>query len=321
MRWWPAVVVVAGTVLGTLVGPSVLAEPVERPAPAGSAGLSGGRIGSGPVPGRLATAPKVAAAAGSRTVQAHYAAPARDSAGQIAIDRTLDVIIARGSSVYSYLLYSRAGYDSARDWQALPAFLTAARSRGVRVQVTLTPPASTSNNAHPCSADQLLPFRGRYDIWMAEIGKLARQHPNLTAVVMDDFSYSMANRQGARCRTFRPGTLTRWRGILRRNAGRSVEVMPVLYLHDMVGATAIYPSIRREAPAVVWPYVSIGESVMPSHYRAIRNASSPRPKVHVMVYAAPFRGRVPTATTIRREVRMATQLGAAGVVLYQQPLH
>jgi hypothetical protein len=302
----------------------VLAEPADRPvtslvAPVPGRGWSAG----GTVSGRPAQQATVAATAGatSRTVQAHYAAPARDTAGRIDVERTLDAIIERGSTVYSYLLYSRAGYNSARDWQTLPEFLSAARVRGVRVQVTLTPPASTSNNAHPCSADQLLPYRGRYDAWMAQIGALARQHPNLTAVVMDDYGYSATNHRGARCRTFAPGTITRWRGILRGAAGRDVQVMPVLYLHDMVGAGAIYPSIRREAPAVVWPYVSIGEGVMRQHYRAIRNASTPKPMLHVMVYAAPFRDRVPTESTVRQEVAMAKRLGAAGVVLYQQPLY
>jgi hypothetical protein len=280
----------------------------------------------GPTPGSSmdggsATAPKsLAARARGATVQAHYAAPVRVRDGGIDIEATLDEIIARGSNTYNYLIYSRAGYRSERDWNALPAFLTAAERRAVQVHVTLTPPASTSNNASPCSADQLLPFQGDYDRWMAGLGRLAGSHANLVAVVMDDYAYSATNKPDARCRVFAPGALARWSRILQTTAGRPLPVMPVLYLHDMVGPKAIYPSIRAEAPFVVWPYTSIGEDAMPDQYRAVRSATQVKPVVYVMVYAKRFRDRTPTEATVRSEVATAKRLGAAGVVLYQQPL-
>lgn len=314
MRVRAAVTIAVGVVIAVAISPPVQAEPGIGPGAGARRIATAGRAPSSTTP------PTPGSAANSETVQAHYAAPLRRENGSIDVESTLDEIIARGSVIYSYLIYSRAGYRAAQDWASLPGFLKAAERRGVRVHVTLTPPASTSNNAHPCSADQLLPFKGSYDTWMAQIGRLARAHRNLTAVVMDDYAYSTTNRPQARCRTFAPGTLTRWTRILRAQAGRSVRVMPVMYLHDMVGANAVYPSIRHEAPAVVWPYTSIGQNAMPAQYRAVRNASRVKPAVYVMVYAIPFRGRQPTAATVRAEVSMARRLGAAGVVVYQQPL-
>ncbi|MFZ0159577.1 MAG: hypothetical protein WAL50_11155 [Kineosporiaceae bacterium] len=256
----------------------------------------------------------------SATVQVHYAAPSRTADGVIDAARTLDAIKARGSRVYFYLLYPHAGYDSTRDWQSLLAFLVAARARGISVHVTLTPPSSTSSWFAPCSANLLRPFGGRYDTWMVELGRLARHHANLSAVVMDDYAYSATNRPRASCRSFAPGTLTRWNSILTRFAGRRLRVLPVLYLHDLTGVRGIYPSIKKEAPEVVWPFTAIGSHEMKTQYRAILKAA-PTIRAHVMVYAAPYKGRIPTAATIREEMGMARRLGAAGVVIYQQPLH
>jgi len=321
MRVLRAATVGLAVAAGLAVAPSVQGDPMAGPAPAPPAVSTIQRVAAN-APDSSSPNGSSAQAVRTRgaTVQAHYAAPVRVDDGGIDIEATLDEIIGRGSTIYNYLLYSRAGYRSERDWNALPAFLAAAERRAVLVHVTLTPPASTSNNASPCSADQLLPFQGNYDRWMAGIGALARNHANLVAVVMDDYAYSATNRADARCRVFAPGTLARWSRILRTTAGRPMRVMPVLYLHDLVGPKAIYPSIRAEAPAVVWPYTSIGENAMPDQYRAVRSATRVKPVVYVMVYAKSFRGRTPTAATISSEVAMARSLGAAGVVLYQQPL-
>lgn len=314
MRWWTTTLMAVSALGLTLFSPPVQAEPVTRPG--GNGAVSAWSVDTVGRPARTVSA----AAATARTVQTHYASPIRDARGYVDASRTLDAIVSRGSAVYSYLIYPQAGYDSAKDWAALPGFLAEARRRQVRVQVMLTPPASTSHATNPCSADRLLPYGGRYDVWMAEIGRLARVNWNLVSVAMDDYAYSSTNRPGAICRSFAPGTITRWTSILRATSGRSIPVMPVLYLHDLIGSRATYASIRHEAPHVVWPYVSIGETVMKAQYRAIRNAYSPSPKVHVMVYAAPFRSRTPTARTIAWETGMARRLGAPGVIIYQQPL-
>lgn len=321
MRVLRAAAVAVAVAAGLVVAPSVQSDPLAGPAPAPPAVSALQQVvANAPDSNSQNGSSAQAVRARGATVQAHYAAPVRVDDGGIDIEATLDEIIARGSNIYNYLIYSRAGYRSERDWNALPALLTAAERRAVLVHVTLTPPASTSNNARPCSADQLLPFQGDYDRWMAELGRLARNHANLVAVVLDDYAYSATNKPDARCRVFAPGTLARWSRILRTAASRPIPVMPVLYLHDMVGPKAIYPSIRAEAPAVVWPYTSIGENAMPDQYRAVRSATRVKPVVYVMVYAKKFRTRTPTEATIRSEVAMARQLGAAGVILYQQPL-
>ncbi|MBL8929219.1 MAG: hypothetical protein JNL54_03745 [Kineosporiaceae bacterium] len=266
-------------------------------------------------------APKAApkAPTTSSTIQVHYAAPVRTSSRVIDIVRTLDRVRAKGSRTYSYLIYPRAGYRSAQDWATLPAFLAAAKARGIAVQVTLTPPSSTSSLAAPCTADMLLPYKGRYDVWMAELGKLARKHANLTAVMMDDYSYSSTNRLGTVCPSFPPGTLTRWNAILTKNAGRPLRVLPVLYLRDLASKRAIYPFIKKEAPAIVWPFTQIGSGLLEQQYKAIMK-NHPTLKVWVMVYATGYKGQVPTPATVAAEIATAKRLKAPGVVIYQEKL-
>lgn len=320
---WVATVVGVVTALGTLqlaqlagpTGPTDLPDRTEATRPAG-ARVSDDSLRAVAPPSRPATATP---APTGRTVQVHYAAPRRTPSGAIDVTRTLDEIVARGSTVYSYLIYSRAGYRSAQDWSRLPAFLVAARARGIGVQVTLTPPSSTSSDGAPCSADLLSPYRGDYEAWMRELGRLARRHPNLLAVVMDDYAYSAPGGMGATCSTFPRGTLTRWRRTLRTYAHRPIPVLPVLYLHDLTGPGAIYAAIAREAPVVVWPYTSIGSGRMTAQYAAIR-AVHPELAIYVLVYAAPYKGDAPTVATVHREVAAARALGAAGVVIYQEPL-
>jgi len=272
------------------------------------------------VASRTAASAGPTAGAASATVQIHYAAPIRTATGDIDLVRTINAIKARGSRVYSYLIYPKAGYNSARDWAALPAFLAKARARGVFVQVTLTPPSSTSTIGNPCSADRLLPYKGRYDQWMTAIGRLARTHPNLTGVVMDDYSYGSSNRDNIVCPSFNAGTIGRWNAILTRYARRPLKVMPVLYLRDLVGKHPIYPYFAKDTPAVVWPFTQIGSGLMAQQYVLIKKAN-PKLVVHVMVYAAPFKGFPPTPRSIRDEISTARRLRAPAVVVYQQPLH
>jgi len=253
------------------------------------------------------------------TPSSHYAAPIRLADGTIDAARTLAVVQSRGSDTYSYLLYPRAGYTSALDWSTLPAFLSEARRLGLKVTLDLTPPSSTSSSAAPCSADLLLPYRGRYDTWMREIGTLARTNPNLVRVNMDDYAYSSTNRPGTICPSFAPGTLTRWNAILTANAGRPLKVAPVLYLADLVGGNAIYPSIKREAPVIVWPYTS-DRTISPlgREYDSIK-ALYPGSTVESMLLCKTWRWRTYTDAGLAIEVGQARSRGSK-IVYYQQAL-
>lgn len=320
----------AATVAGCLVA-AVITQmtpaQAETTVPADGVGSFGSvsvgkapRPPRGPVPGVTPKSTPATPTSRSRTLQVHYAAPVRTASGVIDIVRTLERVTARGSRTYSYLIYPRAGYRPAQDWRTFPAFLAAAQARGINVHITLTPPFTTSTDDAPCTANRLLPFRGNYDTWMREIGKLAKRFPNLTAVAMDDFAYDTTIRDPNRCNLFAPGTITRWKGILRTQAGRPISVMPVLYFRDVAGRRAIYPAIKSETTEVIWPFTQIGSGLLEQQYLLIRK-EQPKLKIYVMVYANGFKGVVPTPATIRSEVAAAKRLGAAGVIVYQESLN
>ena len=325
---WTATLGPAVTCAAASVIPAQAESGITRPgggATAGgvSVGAAPGSVTLGPAPGTLSTGARTAARAAvtvpGATMQTHYAAPLRSADGTVDAARTLDAIRARGSRTYSYLIYPKAGYHAERDWATLPAFLVAARARGIKVTVTLTPPATTSTLLQPCSSNLLKPFGGRYDTWMLELGRLARRHPNLAAVAMDDYAYSSTKRASTPCPVFAPGTITRWNGILTRFAGRPLRVIPVMYLRDILGGRATYWSIQHEAPEIIWPYTESGEGLMTEQYAKIKKYA-PKTRVHVMVYATKFRNTVPTPAAVRQEIATAHRLRPASVVIYQQRL-
>lgn len=251
--------------------------------------------------------------------QLHYAAPARTADGRIDVARTLDELVRRGSRTYSYLIYPKAGYRSADDWATLPQFLAAARARGVKVMVTLTPPTSTSSVLRPCTADRLLPYQGNYDRWMIEIGRLARAHPNLVAVGMDDFGYSTKARKNPPCPVFGNDIIERWNRLLLSYARREVRVIPTLYVKDLVGGHALLPAFRDDVHDVVWPYWNLGNGLMKVQYAAIKKAY-PELRVHIMVYARPVKQFVTTPEIFAQELTTARALNPASVTIYQQHL-
>ncbi len=326
---WTATLGLAVTCAAASVIPAQAESGITRPGSGATArGVSVGAAAPGGVaPGSASgalstgaeTASRVAVTVPRSTMQTHYAAPLRSADGTVDAARTLDAIRARGSHTYSYLIYPKAGYHAERDWASLPAFLVAARARGIKVTVTLTPPATTSSVVQPCSSNLLKPFGGRYDTWMVELGRLARRHPNLTAVAMDDYAYSSTKRATTPCPVFSPGTITRWNGILTRFAGRPLRVIPVMYLRDLLGGRATYWSIQHEAPEIIWPYTASGEGLMAEQYAKIKKYA-PKTRIHVMVYAARFRNTTPTPAAIRQEIATAHRLRPASVVIYQQRL-
>jgi hypothetical protein len=250
----------------------------------------------------------------------YYAGPLRTATGSIDIDRTLDAIRSRGARKYSYLIYNRGQYKSQKDWDSLPEFLATARLKGIRVIVTLAPPPQTSKSCRaPCKADDYPPFNGSYDRWFGALGAIARTHPALEGSVMDDYGYSATGRPYRSCGTFAPGSITRWRALQSRAAGRPQTVRPVLYINDFVGRNSnSYVSIRRELrDGVVWPFFTdfSRPGLLTSEYQAIKKLSGAR--VDVMVYAYPYQGRVPTAAQTGAMTRYAMANRPAAVTIYQ----
>jgi hypothetical protein len=254
----------------------------------------------------------------------YYAAPIRKTDGTIDAARTLAAVKKRGGTSYGYLMYPKAGHNSAREWASLPAFLDAALGAHIGVEVFLTPPSSTSSAGHRCSGDRLAPFGGggTYVRWMTELGRLAKTHPALVSVAMDDYGYNAWPEPRSRCNAFPPGTLTKWRATLTANAGRPLAVRPVLYLADLTGSRKTYAAIAAEAPSIIWPFYgwTTPKGSLRSQLRAIR-ATHPKLKgIAVMVYAGgEYRGVTPTRQMVASDTASAGRQ-TLPVVFYQQAL-
>lgn len=280
---------------------------------------TGARAEAATIAAKPAAAAAVAPLALGRTE--FYAAPIRQTDGRIDTARTLAAVKARGGTAYGYLLYPKAGHDSAREWASLPAFLDAALAARIAVEVVLTPPSSTSSAGHKCSGDRLAPFGGRYDRWMTELGRLAKTHPALASVAMDDYGYNAWPEPRSRCAAFPPGTLTRWRTLLTTNAGRALSCRPVLYLADLTGSRKTYAAIKGEAPSIIWPFYgwTAPKGSLRGQLQAIRRAY-PGVAVTVMVYAGgEYRGVTPTRAMVASDIASARRQSLP-VVYYQAAL-
>lgn len=250
-----------------------------------------------------------------------YAAPIRLPGGSIDVTRTVTAVKAHGGTSYGFLLYPKAGHNSAREWATLPMFLDAAARARIGVEVVLTPPSSTSSAGRKCSADRLLPYGGHYDRWMTAIGTLAKAHPALVSVAIDDYGYNAWPEPRSRCNTFPPGTITRWNRLLTTTGGRQLTVRPVLYLADLTGSRHTYTAIQAEAPSIIWAFYgwTYPKGSLRSQLQAIRRLF-PKARITVLVYVGgEYRGVTPTARMVASDTAAARRQ-LLPIMYYQHPL-
>jgi hypothetical protein len=109
---------------------------------------------------------------------ADYDSELRRPDGRVDIDLMVKRLQELGVTTYYWLIW-----HAATDWEDLKLFLPRAAAAGLEVWVYLVPP-SEGPPAEPFGLD--------YPRWAEAIARLSRQHPNLTAWVIDDF---YANRE------------------------------------------------------------------------------------------------------------------------------
>jgi hypothetical protein len=108
-----------------------------------------------------------------RGAQADYDAEPRLPDGRVDVDALVARLKELGVTTYYWLVY-----HAPSDWDDLELFLPKAAEAGLDVWVYLVPP-SEGPPPHPFGLD--------YKRWAEEIAHRSRQHPNLTAWVIDDF--------------------------------------------------------------------------------------------------------------------------------------
>ncbi len=149
---------------------------------------------------------------------ADYDSEPRRPDGRVDIDALLARLKELRVTTYYWLVW-----HAPTDWDDLKLFLPKARETGIAVWVYLVPPSESPPNFGRWYSE---PFRLDYLRWAEEIARLSKEHPNLTAWVIDDF--------GANRRFF---TLDYVRQMQQRakQVNPQLAFLPLLYSDDLQG--------------------------------------------------------------------------------------
>lgn len=234
-----------------------------------------------------------------------YDSEPRTPEGRVDIPRLLEQITTAHMTAYDWLIW-----HAPTDWEDLQVFLPLARECGVKVWVTVCPP-SEQGNGMPFSE----PFRLDFIRWAEEIGKLAREHSNLVAWVIDDF------RCGVNDQLFTPQYIALMAQVL-RSQSPTVALLPTLYwshIGDPLWLAEYGPSID----GIVFPYADLESTAeLPTQLQACRQWLGPHKFLIVNVYASGSSGPAETGPRTAEYLRQALTLSrehADGIRLYCLP--
>lgn len=176
--------------------------------------------------------------------------PPGQIAGPGAIDgpATISALLAAHVNTYAYLIYphrSRNPDVTTTQWAQLEGFAKLAGSAGIDVYVYLVPPTEASERSYA-------PFHWNYIAWFAAIGEVAARQPAIRGIMIDDFGGNVRFRPTLGFH-FTPGYVATMLSAARRPAPW-LTFLPVLYHHDMFGASAMLPAFRPYLDGVVFPY-------------------------------------------------------------------
>ncbi len=104
-----------------------------------------------------------------------------DTSKHVEIDKTIDALVAMHMNTFAYSMQ-----ESPTAWQQLPEFADAAAKHGINVWVYLAPWSEVPPlrpGKMPCE-----PYRLDFVAWAQHTAELSKQHPNITAILIDDFA-------------------------------------------------------------------------------------------------------------------------------------
>ncbi|MFM8619490.1 MAG: hypothetical protein ACKOE8_12305 [Opitutaceae bacterium] len=169
-----------------------------------------------------------------RACRGTYAGQPRLASGRVDRARLLEELADLGANTYNWLIWHRE-----TDWDDLRAFLPEARTRGLKVWVTIVPPSESPPKARMYAE----PYRLDYPRWAEEIARLSLAEPALVAWSIDDFAHNL--------KTFTPGAV-------REMLDRAREVNPRLAFVPCVYFRQITPAFAANyAPlldGILFPY-------------------------------------------------------------------
>lgn len=154
---------------------------------------------------------------------------------------------------------------SRAQWEELGDFADAAVRQGVGVLVYLVPPTEAPD------PETYEPYGWDYVAWARAIAEVARSHPAIRGVVIDDLGTNVLGRSGNGF-TFTADLLVQMRAEL-AGAGR-LPLYGVLYIQDLFGSYAIDPRIVESLDGVVFPYTGRSSAAEPANTSDSRWAAS-----------------------------------------------
>ncbi|MCP2329454.1 hypothetical protein HDA40_007961 [Hamadaea flava] len=184
--------------------------------------------------------PSVATAAQS-PVKGDYATPIRYTDANKDIDVAATIAKLSGAHVNTYAYLICYGLRGGRDWNTLPAFLTAASAAGIDVWVYLCPPSESKDTA----GNEMPPYYLDYVQWATKIAELSVTYPNLTGWAIDDFAGNAATYT----RAYTESMVTAARAV-----NPAVKFRPVLYYPNLVGYSNMLGAYRYYIDGVIFPY-------------------------------------------------------------------
>lgn len=215
------------------------------------------------------------AAPEARPMLADYAAPIQlpqgaDGVKHIDVEATLDRLAGAHINTYAYLIYGGGDWGAASaetitqaQWDDLPAFVDAAAARNIEVFVYLVPPSESFRGSGGPVGERMpayKPFDWDYIAWARALGEVAKAHPNLRGIVMDDFAGNTAEWRLGYAFSFSPSYVASMMTEARASAPW-LTFSVILYYGQYMGNTAISTSFRDVIDGVILPYagMSVGD--------------------------------------------------------------
>ena len=199
---------------------------------------------------------------GSRGLYASYV-PTKSDPELRDIPRTIATLKKLHVNRYYYLIWDRPMGQrpaiprktySQRSWDQLPAFADAAKASGIEVIVYLVPPAESTPGTY-------LPFGWDYDKWFRATGRLAKAHPAIRGIALDDFGGATDQFNLVKGPKFSP---ERVRGLVMEAKSEApwLRFFAVMYGQDFYSGTATFPRYRSVVDGVIYAYAGTNQ---PAH--------------------------------------------------------
>jgi hypothetical protein len=104
-----------------------------------------------------------------------------DASKRVDVDRTIDALVAMHMNTFAYSMQ-----ESPTAWEQLPQFADAAAKHGINVWIYLAP----WTEVPPLRPGKMAcePYRLDFIAWAQHTAELSKQHPNITAILIDDFA-------------------------------------------------------------------------------------------------------------------------------------